>query len=145
MRTYRSAPSAYVVLVGLVSVPALIWIYGLLNGITFDVGFGLAVLALPVSFWGWLAAFRLDISDDTIAYRSLFGGVRNAKVSDIESISPSRAPRPSRSPLQFRVQLRDKTGFIVNMKPFPKAAASMLLSVQRPNRPMRATCEDAPA
>src|SRR5262245_3908513 len=125
-RTFRAAPSAYVVLVGLLSVPAFIWIFGLLSGLPFDIEFAVAVLAAPLAFSAWLAAFRLEISEEAITYRSLFGGVRMVTVADIQSIGAARTAPGSKSPLQLEVRLRNGTAFTVNVKPFPREATVML-------------------
>jgi hypothetical protein len=143
-KTFRAVLSAYVMLGGLLSVPALIWFFGLLRGLAFDIEFAVAVLAAPLAFSVWLAAFRLEISEETITYRSLFGGVRTAMVADIESIGAARTAPVSKSPLQLEVRLRDGTAFAVNVKPFPREATIMLLS-KRPNNARHATCEDARA
>ena len=103
-----------------------------------------SLLAAPLAFSVWLAAFRLEISEQMITYRSLFGGVRKAPLADLESIGVSRTVPTSKLPLQLEVRLRDGTAFAVNVKPFPRQATVVLLS-KRPNNVLHATCEDARA
>jgi hypothetical protein len=137
-KTFRAAPSAYVVLVGLLSVPAFIWIFGLLRGLAFDIELAAAVFAAPLAFSAWLAAFRLEISEEAIRYRSLLGGMWTAPVADIESIGAARMAPVSKSPLQLEVRLRDGRTFALNVKPFPREAMTMLLS-KLPNKTIEPT------
>lgn len=128
-RTFRAVLSAYLMLGGSTSIPALIWVYGLVRGVKFDPGFAVAVSIMPLAFVAWLAAFRLSISEDAISYRSLFGGVRSVKVSEIKWIRMGHGD--SGPMLGIELRLHDGTGFTINAKPFSREAIAMLLGMQK--------------
>jgi hypothetical protein len=134
-RTFRAVLSAYLMLGGSTSVPALIWVYSLACGVKFDPEFAVAVSIMPLSFVAWLAAFRLCISEETISYRSLFGGVRSAKVSEIKWIRMGHAAGDSGAPLGIELRLHDGTGFTINAKPFSREAIAMLLGMHKSRKP----------
>ena len=125
-QTYRAAPSSYIVLIGLVSIPAFLWLLVVLQNQSTEY-IGLLVSLCPPLFLSvWLASFRLDFSETGITYRSLFGGTRTAAYSDIKAIGTSRVAPVSRSPLGITIQLHIGKDIVVNTKPFPIEAAMRL-------------------
>lgn len=138
-RTFRAAPSSYLILVGLLSVPTILWIVAMFWRRQFNLEALALTLALPLASAIWLASFRLIISDNRITYRSLLGGVRSASFDEIESIGAARVAPVIRTPLGVRVKLREGDGFVINTKPFLIEAARLLLNAKGPNKPLHAT------
>lgn len=127
-QTFRATPSSYIVLVGLLSISVLPWLAVAIQRGVIEFEALLLAIALPVSFAVWLAGFRLEISTGGISYRSLFGGVRSAQLSEIESITTSRVAPVSGIPLGITVCLRNGSAFIINTKPFPAEAIELLMA-----------------
>jgi hypothetical protein len=120
-QTFRASSSAYVVLSAPWLLIAALWTFA-----SFQTGrvqyapIAICILAV-VLFSAWLASFRLVLSDDTFAYRSLFGGTRRAHYSDVSGVL-STETGVSRLPVRGRVQLATGTDVLINWKVFPAEA-----------------------
>jgi len=102
-------------------------------------------MALPIAFAIWLAAIRLDISENQIAYRSLFGRARTVCRADVLSIGASAFSPTSGEPISVNVRLKGGGGFEINARPLSREAVLRLLRWTEPNNSMHATYEDARA
>jgi hypothetical protein len=138
-RTFRATPSSYLILVGLLSVPTILWVVARFWRRQLNLEALAVTLALPLAFAIWLASFRLIISDNRITYRSLFGGVESASFDEIESIGAARVAPVSSAPLGVKVKLREGNGFVINTKPFPIEAVRLLFNAKGTNKPLQAT------
>src|SRR5262245_52194960 len=82
-QTFRASSSAYVVLCGPWLLIAALWTYASYQAGQVQYG-PIAICVVAAALFGaWLAAFRLVLTADTFAYRSLFGGTRRAHYSDV--------------------------------------------------------------
>ena len=127
--TFRAAPSAYALLCGLCSIPALLWIVYFIRTGRFEIDFFLAVLALPLAWAIWLAAFRLRIDTSGIAYRCLFKGERRLEYSRIEAVREGLRAPVTRTALGISLRLTDGNTVLINLKPFPRAAIDAVCSI----------------
>ncbi|HEV7693914.1 MAG TPA: hypothetical protein VGO52_23980 [Hyphomonadaceae bacterium] len=132
---YRAVPSSYIAM-------SLIWwiSLGVVTYLSFkdpsgqDAWTMVALMAfLAVLSSAWLAAFRLEIGDSWIKYRSLFGGERTIRDSDVVSAdSPRGANRFVETHLPpFRIEIVARSGTIerrtvINLKVFSRDAVSHL-------------------
>jgi len=70
----------------------------------------------------WVAAFKLEVSDGLVSYRSLFGGVRRLRLDSIESADTRIDFANSFGPI-YRLTIRptrtvESKPIVINMKVF---------------------------
>jgi hypothetical protein len=120
-QTFRASSSAYVVLCGPWLLIAALWTYASIQ--TGRVQYAPIVISIvgAALFSAWLAAFRLVLSADTFAYRSLFGGTRQAHYSEVSGVFATQTG-VSRLPVRGRVQLGTGSDVLINWKVFPAEA-----------------------
>lgn len=103
----RAAPSAYVRF-GLISAGLLVaWVFILSRGPGGRMAWIAAaiVVVFCVILMVWLSRFRLEYGDDTVRYRTLFGGDVAADVGMIESAKLATGVRTYRDRFRSRVRL----------------------------------------
>jgi Bacterial PH domain len=127
-RTFRAAPSAYLIVVGLLSIPAIVWIFAMVWRRQLQIDALAVAVLLPLLFAAWLGSFRLVISEYGVSYRSLFGGNKTARYDEVQSIDTPRIARITGAPLGVRLRLRNGTEIAINAKPFSTEAIRVLLS-----------------
>jgi hypothetical protein len=125
-QTFRTSPGSYAALVGVLSVPLVIWGWVAFFGGRVDLATLLIFIGLPATAAIWLAYFRLRIDDSGIEYRDLFG--RNFKVAYSEiAFLTSRVISSGRgSYVEWMLHLHDGRRLRVNLKPFPREAYDSL-------------------
>jgi hypothetical protein len=87
------------------------------------------------AFFLWVRKFRIEIGDGTITYESLFGGSRQVRVADIESVNAVIAIRKRTDRFQppLRLVLRVKDGVratkevTINLKVFELSDVATLM------------------
>jgi hypothetical protein len=77
----------------------------------------------------WLAAFRLEISEDHVRYRSLLRGSRTVRKADIVAAHFADPPRATESPATFVIRTSSGDELRINAKPFPIEATQSLLDL----------------
>ena len=127
--TFRTAPSTYFVVVGLLSLPAMLLIFAMIRNHHFEPIASIASLAFPGVWALGLSRFRLDFDETSFTYRSPFDRVRSAKYADIISLGNARSGPVSRRPIVVSVRLRGGSTMLVNLKPFPIEALQTLSRV----------------
>jgi hypothetical protein len=130
MRTFRSATSAYIIFGGVFAGMFMFCVYAAIDthadfwrlAAVTGTAFLIAVL--------WLALFQIDITEDELVFRSLFGGRRRIKHDDIRKIRLGVALSGS-GPLRLVVQPKDQDtqAFSINAKVFSSAAIRAVLDL----------------
>lgn len=77
----------------------------------------------------WLAAFRLEISEDHVTYRSLLRGSHTVRKADIIAAQFTGRPRRTESPATFVIRTSAGDEVRINAKPFPIEATRALLEL----------------
>jgi hypothetical protein len=95
-----------------------------------------ALLAAYVFVLVWIGRFQIILTDQTLVYKSLFGGTRRVAIEDIQSIRTQIRPRARFGPVyQLVVLLASRTGgeerLIINMKVFERRDIQRLLQSLR--------------
>ena len=90
---------------------------------TFGAAFLLVIL--------WLAALEIRITEDELVFRSLFGGVRRARLSDIRRVRVGFDLGKHGGPLRLIVELRDRSlpTMSINEKVFTLEAIRAVLDL----------------
>lgn len=125
-RTFRTSPSSYVALCGVLSLPMVLCWWGVLGLGRRDLTMVSAFFtALVITAVVWLAHFRLRFDDSGIEYRDLFGRNFRLTYSEIASLS-SRTISGRFSTTEWTLHLHDGRKLRINLKPFPLEAWRLL-------------------
>ena len=96
----------------------------------------LSILGFPTVLIIWVYAFRLEVSNGVLKYRTLFRGTRSIALSAIASASPAITPRAPLGPF-FRLTIypsRDvhTKPIVINMKVFSIKDLDQLIDILGP-------------
>jgi hypothetical protein len=79
--TVRAAPSAYALLVGMAGIPSWVALFSLsVPGALGFLGLGIGAMVFVAV---WLSRFAIELTDDSITYRTLWRGTRSRRFKDI--------------------------------------------------------------
>lgn len=122
---YRASKSALGLLIGALAVPLGLMLIVALRQPSFWL---LAVMFAAATFFMaiWLGSFELQVSNDGLAYRSLFAGRKMLPLTEIDSawieIGVVQPGDRYRSPARVIVKGRNDSLIHINTKVFPRSA-----------------------
>lgn len=132
---FRAATSSYFIFIAIWGVPLVIWtVANFINGRNNWQGIALCFLGLFGCIL-WLALFKLILTQDTVIYRSLFGGTVSLPVKEIIKTDivigcftfADRFKPTSRLVIEPN-QSTGKKSIVINIKPFSQKAVNDFLS-----------------
>jgi hypothetical protein len=100
-----------------------------------SIGALIMTAALFFGFMIWISAFRLSLREGVLKYRSLFGGLRSIRLSDVERAEYKFAPEAAFGPfVQLVLTPHPNAGppVVINMKVFSRADLDNLLDILGP-------------
>jgi len=125
-QTFRTSPSSYAALCGVLSIPMVLCWWGVLLLGRRDLTLVSALLtALVITAAVWLAYFRLRFDDSGIEYRDLFSRNFRLPYTEISSLK-SRTLSGQFSATEWTLHLHDGRKVRINLKPFPLEAWQLL-------------------
>ena len=93
----------------------------------------LSIVGLPTVFIVWVYAFRIDVSNDILQYRTLFRGTRSIDLSSIARARTAITPRAPLGPF-YRLTIYPSSDagakpIVINMKVFSTKDIDRLIDI----------------
>jgi hypothetical protein len=124
-QTFRTSPSSYAALCGVLSVPLVLAVAGLFSG-TRNMQFLILCAIMPATAGLWLSTFRLRLDDSGIEYRVLFGRSFSVSYAEVSSLKSRTVVFGRGFVREWILHLQDGRRLRMNLKPFPKEAYGAL-------------------
>lgn len=129
-RTYRAAPSAYLVFAGICLALEVLWFGAAWKSGAVTWAPVLLIAGVYVASVVWLTRFRLTLEPDALLLRLPFRAERRVPLAELASLTFDA--RPSEPPFTLVLRLRDGAELRLNAKLFTREAVQSLLALNPP-------------